>query len=140
MADNFLPRTTLRFPMMPFSSLTEEDIEDLMPASNLFNGLSISEDDKNVYIEASVPGVDSKDVDITFNKGILTIKAEKKEEEKRKTYQRRGGRYFFYRIAPGDVDPKKEPEAEYKNGVMTITFAKTPEVKPKKIMVKTARS
>lgn len=137
MANDLLPRSFWRFPMIPFPSLMEE-MEELMPTSNLFNGLAVSEDDKNVYVEAAVPGIDPKDVDITFNKGILTIKGEKKEEEKRKTYHRRATRSFFYRVVPGDVDQKKEPQAQYKNGIMTITFAKVPESKPKKIAVKTA--
>ena len=59
-----------RFPMISFPSLME-DVEDLLPTSNLLNGLSISEDDKNVYIEAAVPGVDPKEVEVTFSKGIL---------------------------------------------------------------------
>lgn len=137
MVNDLIPANFWRFPMMPFSSMLDE-MEDLMPSSNLFNGLAVSEDEKNVYIEAAVPGVEAKDVDITFNKGIVTIKAEKKEEEKGKTYHRRSARSFFYRVAIRDVDFKAEPQAHYKNGMMTVTFAKIPEAKPRKIAVKTA--
>lgn len=115
-----------------------EDIEDLLPTSNLLNGLSVSEDDKNVYVEASVPGLDPKEIEVTFSKGMLTIKGEKKEEEKGKTFHKKATRFFFYRVAPGDVDPKSEPQATCKNGVMTVIFAKVPEAKPRKIAVKTA--
>lgn len=135
MPNNNLPVNILRFPMISYPSLTE-DIEDLFPATNLLNGLSVSEDDKNVYVEAAVPGVYPKDVEVTFEKGILVIKAESKEEEKGKTYQRKATRSFFYRVAPGDVDPKSEPKAICKNGMMTVTFAKIPEAKPKKITVR----
>lgn len=137
MANDLIPRSFWGFPMTPFPSMLDE-MEDLMPTSNLFNGLAVSEDEKNVYIEAAVPGVDGKDVDVTFNKGVLTIKAEKKEEEKGKTYHRRAARSFFYRVALGDVDRKAEPQARYKNGMMTVTFAKVPEAKPRKIAVKAA--
>lgn len=137
MANDLIPRSFWRFPMTPFSSMMDE-MEDLMPTSNLFNGLAVSEDDKNVYIEAAVPGVEGKDVDITFNKGILTIKAEKKEEEKGKTYHRSAARSFLYRVAIRDVDSKAEPQARYKNGMMTVTFVKEASAKPKKIAVKTA--
>lgn len=132
-----LTRDFWRFPMISFPSFME-DIEDMIPTANLLNGLSVSEDDKNVYVEASVPGLDPKEVDVTFSKGVLTIKGEKKEEEKGKTFHRKATRSFFYRVTPGDVDPKAEPQATCKNGVMTITFAKVPEAKPKKIAVKTA--
>lgn len=140
MANQLSQSSFWRFPMISFPSWMEwmEDREELLPTSNLLNGLSVSEDDKHVYVEAAVPGVDPKDVDVTFSKGVLTVKGEKKEEEKGKTYLRHATRSFFYRVTPGDVDPKKEPQATYKNGVMTITFAKVPEAKPKKIPVKTA--
>lgn len=129
-------RRNWRLPAVSFPSFMEE-LEDLMPTRSFLNGLSVYEDGKNVYVEAAVPGVDPKEVDVTFDKGILTIRAERKEEEKGKKYQRRATRSFFYRVAPSDVDLKKEPQASYKNGVMTITFTKIPTTKPKKIAVKT---
>ena len=142
MANTLQPRSFWNFPTITFPSLIDE-MEDLFatkiwPSTNLMQGLNVSEDDKNVYIEAAVPGVDPKDVDVTYEKGILTVKAEKKEEERGKTYHRKATRSFFYRVTPGDVDLKKEPEATCKNGIMAITFAKVPEAKPKKIAVKTA--
>lgn len=48
----------------------EDEEEFLVPA----NGLSMSEDDKNVYVEAALPGVAPKDIDITFEKGTLWIR------------------------------------------------------------------
>ncbi len=137
MTNDLIPANFWRFPMMPFSSIMDE-MEDLMPTSNLFNGLAVSEDEKNVYIEAAVPGVEGKDIDVTFNKGVLSVKAEKKEEEKGKTYHRRANRSFLYRVVLRDVDQKAEPQARYKNGIMTVTFVKEASAKPKKIAVKTA--
>ena len=130
--NDLLPRSFWRFPIISFPSFME-DIEDLLPTSNFLNGLSVLEDDKNVYIEASVPGLDPKEVDVTFSKGVLTIKGEKKEEEKGKTFHRKATRSFFYRVTPGDVDPKAEPQAICKNGVMTVTFAKVHEAEPKRL-------
>ena len=115
-----------------------EDVEGLLPKSDLINGLSVSEDEKKVYVEVAVPGIDPKEIDVTFSKGLLTIKGHKKEEEKTKTYRRKATRSFFYRVVPGDVDPKATPAATCKNGVMTVTFAKVHAPKPKKIAVKTA--
>ena len=136
MTNDLIPKNFWRMPMISFPSFME-DMEDLLPTHNYLNGLTVSEDGKNVYVEAAVPGIDPKEVDVTFSKGVLTIKAEKKEEEKGKTYQRRATRSFLYRVTPGDVDPKAEPQATCKNGVMTVTFAKALEAKPKKISVKT---
>jgi HSP20 family protein len=114
------------------------DDEDGMPATSM-NNLSISEDDTNVYIDAAIPGVNPKDVDITFDKGMLWIKAETKEEEKDKTkkFYRRATSSFSYRVAvPGEIDPNAEPQADIENGVVKITFTKSPKSQPKKIAVK----
>lgn len=113
-----------------------EDIEEMLPTSNMINGLTISEDDKNVYIETAVPGLETKDVEVTFQKGVLTIRGEKKEEEKGKTYLKKATSSFLYRLTPGDVNPTAEPEAIYDNGVVKVTFAKAAETKPMKIKVK----
>src|SRR3989304_507850 len=126
-----MPSAFWRFP-----TLWEED-EELLPQATSISGLSISEDDKNVFVEAAVPGIDPKNVDVTFNKGILTITGEKEEEEKKKKYYRKASSSFSYRVlVPGEIDPNKEPKAEAKNGVMVVTFTKIPESKPKKIAVK----
>lgn len=137
-----IPKDFWNFPTISFPSLLEE-VEDLFPttvwpSTNLLNGLSISEDSKNVYVEAAVPGVNPKEIDVTFEKGILTIRAEKKEEEKEKTFHRKATKSFFYRVTPGDVDSSAEPEAICNNGVMTVTFAKSAQAKPKRITVKAA--
>ncbi len=135
MTGDLIPKNFWRLPMISFPTFIEE-IEDMLPTNNYLNGLTVSENNKNVFVEAAVPGVDPREVDVTFTKGVLTIKGEKKEEEKGKTYQRRATRSFLYRVSPGDVDPKAEPHATCKDGVMTVTFAKALEAKPKKIAVK----
>lgn len=139
---DLMPRNFWNFPTNSFLSLLDEEgglfPMTIWPSTHYLQGLSISEDDKNVYVEAAVPGVDPKVIEVTFSKGVLTIKAEKKEEKKGKTYHRKATQSFFYRITPGDVDPKAEPVATCKNGTMTVTFAKVPEEKLKKIAVKTA--
>jgi HSP20 family protein len=116
-----------------------EEIEEMLPTKNLLDGLSMYEDEKNIYVEAAVPGVDPKEVEVTYANGLLTIRAEKKEEKKDKKYIHRATSSFLYRVDPGDVDPNKEPEAVCKDGVMRVTFAKSPKITPKKIAVKVAK-
>lgn len=108
--------------------------------SNLSSGLSVSEDDKHVYVEAAVPGVNPDNVEVTYDKGVLWIRGEQeqKDEDKNKKFYRRASSSFSYRMAvPGDVDMSKDPQATYKNGIMKVTFDKVPEAQPKKIAVKT---
>lgn len=114
--------------------------DDVIPSSGV-NNLSISEDEKNVYIEAAIPGIDPQDVEMTFDKGMLWIKAESKKEEKdkNKKFYRKATSSFSYRVAvPGDIDPNVEPDASVEHGIVKVTFAKSPKSQPKKISVKTS--
>lgn len=127
---------------MPFPNVTSLlDDDSFGMVSNVPNGLSVSEDDKHVFIEAAVPGVDSKDVDITFEKGVLRIVAESKTEEKEgKKYYRRAMSSFSYQVAvPGEIDANQEPDAEVRSGVVHVTFMKSPKTQPKKIAVKAGK-
>jgi HSP20 family protein len=102
--------------------------------------VDVTESDKSVVVKADLPGVDAKDVEITIEDGVLTLKGEKKEEreEKQKNY-RRMERFVgtFYRAIPlptgmddGNVT------ANSAKGVITITVPKKPSAQPKKVAVK----
>jgi HSP20 family protein len=135
MAFDILPRSFFNNPGRLSNFWDDEDWTSFLPSS----GLSVSEDDKNVYVEAAVPGVDPDKVDVTVDKGTLWIRGNKDREEKdeKKKYYRRASSSFSYRVTlPTNVDEKAEPQATSKNGVMKIAFAKVPEVEPKKITVK----
>lgn len=135
MAFDIIPGSFMSFPRIP--SVFSDDDDWITSAAP--SGVSISEDDTHVYISAHLPGVDEKDADITFDKGMLWIKGEGKEEEtdKKKKFYRKATSSFSYRVAvPGDIDLSVDPEAKYKHGVMTVTFAKSPKSQPKKIAVK----
>lgn len=139
MTSGLIPRKLLSFPSFSLPDFWDED-EGWLTSPATQSGLSIYEDDDKVYVEAAVPGIDPKNVDVTFHDGYLWIRGETKDEEedKKKKYYRRASQSFSYRIAvPGDVDGLKEPEASYKHGVMTIAFLKSPKVQPRKIQVKT---
>lgn len=104
-------------------------------------GVSIWEDEKNVYVDIAVPGLTPEDIEITFDKGVLWIKGEEKEEEegKNKKYYARSRRTVNVRVSvPGELDTSKEPTADYNNGILQVTFAKVPQTQPKKIQVKTS--
>jgi len=130
---DLVPRSFWNIP-----SIWDEEEEDRWLAwPAVPSGLSISEDEKNVYVEAAVPGVDPEKVEVTFDKGVLWIRGEAEEEEKGKKYYRKASGSYSYRVTvPGNIDEKAEPEAVCKNGIMKVTFKKVPEAKPKKIPVK----
>jgi len=139
MAFDLIPTSFWNFPSFRVPSNFGEDEDDLQIGSVSPSGLSLSEDEKSVYVTAALPGVDEKNIDMTFDKGILWIKGEQEEieENKKRKFYRKATGAFSYRIAvPGELDPTVEPDAGYKNGVMTIKFTKSPASLPKKISVK----
>ncbi len=112
---------------------------DSRSIGGISSGLSVSEDDKHVYVEAAVPGVEPDKIEVSYDKGALWIRGqqEQEKEDKNRKYYRKASSSFSYRLAvPGNIDEKKDPEATYKNGVMKITFDKIPETQPKKIAVR----
>lgn len=138
MAFDLVPNRILSFPSVSLPSIWNDE-DDWVTAPSTPSGLSVSEDEKKVYIEASVPGIDPKNIEMTFHDGYLWLRGEMKEEEKdkKRKYYRQATKSFSYRVAvPGDIDANQEPEATYRHGVMTVSFAKSPKAQPKKIQIK----
>jgi len=96
---------------------------------------------EDVYlVEVELPGLTKDDVKITMENNILTIHGEKKQEkeEKRGNYHRAERVYGAFQRSfalPSSVKNDKI-EAQYKNGILTITLPKVEEAKPKAIEVK----
>ena len=113
----------------------DEDLFDSTANSNL----NVYETKSNVIVEANVAGVDSEDLDITFEKGVLWIQAKKKQEEKdeeRKYYSRSSFSYSYKVAVPGEIDLSNEPEVTINSGVLRVEFRKSELAKPKKLKVK----
>jgi HSP20 family protein len=99
---------------------------------------SIWEAENTFHIEVDAPGVVKDDVELTFDKGTLTIALERKAPEGERTnwHNERGyGRISRSVSLPDTVDPETIA-AELTNGVLHVTIAKRPEAQPKRIDVK----
>lgn len=102
--------------------------------------VDIYETENSIGLIVELPGMTEKDVDVTVDKSLLTIKGERRfENEVNKENYHRVERSFgsFMRSfqLPGTVDTTKV-QAEQKNGVLTITLPKKEEGKPRKISIK----
>ena len=102
--------------------------------------INVAETDKALEITAELPGVDQKDVDVTVIDNRLVIQAEKKadQEDKTKDYhlvERSYGKFMRSMSLPFGVDPDKV-DAQFKNGILTVTLPKPPEVTAKTHKVK----
>lgn len=123
------PATSTFWPSFyePFRHFGTRLSEWLAPASEA------SSDDKTYRIAVELPGVDEKDIDITVDDGMVTVKGEKKEsrEEKGETWyfsERQYGSFSRSFRLPADADAGKI-NADLKDGVLTLTVARAaPEV------------
>ncbi|HLI11123.1 MAG TPA: Hsp20/alpha crystallin family protein [Alphaproteobacteria bacterium] len=106
--------------------------------------VDVAQTDQGYEIEAELPGMDEKDLNVTVSDGVLTIRGEKKaeREEKKKDYylsERSYGTLQRSFRLPESVDAEKI-SAEFKKGVLTISLPKSKEAKEKerKITIKSA--
>lgn len=98
--------------------------------------VSIWEDDGHLHIEAELPGFTRDQIDLTVHEGVLTIRGERKPVEGR-AYLHDGRAYGnFERVItlPETVNPDAIT-AGLANGVLTVTFDKTPKAQPRKISI-----
>lgn len=132
------PQSLMNFPMMRLSNFWD-DLEDWSSWDQLQQqNISISEDDKNLFVEAALPGLELNDIEVSIDRGILRIKGERKEEEcKDKKILCRAMSSYSYRISlPQQIDDKGEPKAIYKDGILKLTFDKANPAQTRKIAVK----
>lgn len=124
--------------------------KDLVPWQNDAAGgnwmpqINVAESAKEFTVTAELPGVDEKDVDVSFSDNVLTIKGEKKAENEVKDrnfhrIERSYGSFMRSMTMPAAVD-EDGIEAAFAKGVLTVTLPKTREAQRevKKIAVKGA--
>jgi HSP20 family protein len=104
-----------------------------MAAGGQWPQLDVAETDKEVTVTAELPGIEEKDVELLLEDGVLTLKGEKRAETEDKDRQF-SERYYgrFERRIPLDAEVQADKvEANFKNGVLTVTLPKDPEAQPK---------
>ncbi|MDQ1459801.1 MAG: hypothetical protein QOI08_1285 [Actinomycetota bacterium] len=100
----------------------------------------IEETDDAWVIEAELPGVNRKDVDVEMRDSEVIISGEIEEKERKGVLRRKTRKTgeFEYRVTlPGDADAE-HIEANLHDGVLTVRVPKTEQAKPRRIEVKAA--
>ena len=103
--------------------------------------IDIAETKEALTIKAEVPGIDPKDLQVTLEGEMLTLRGEKRQEMEKKDerlYQseRHYGSFVRRIRLPVNVDAAKV-SAAFKNGVLTVVMPKTEEMKGKAIPIAT---
>ena len=102
--------------------------------------VDIKEETNRFVITADLQGVDPKDIEITMENGLLTIKGERNAEvrDEKEGYKRveRVSGTFYRRFSLPDTADADRIEAKGKNGVLEIILPKHEKVQPRRIEVK----
>lgn len=108
-------------------------------ASRRFPLTNVSEDQGHLYVDALVPGVAPRDIDLTILRNSFTISGERRpfNEQKGQIVHRSelgSGRFSRTLELPVEIDADKV-SAECRDGIMRITLPKAEHAKPRKIAI-----
>ena len=101
--------------------------------------LDVTREGDDIVVKASLPGVDRKDIDVTIEENVLTVRAQVSEEteQKEENYllrERHSGSFYRAVRLPDSVDSEKA-ESSYRDGVLTVRLPKQEEKKARKLSI-----
>lgn len=121
-----------------FAQMDEGDQSNVV-TSQWAPRVDIKEENERFLIQADVPGVDPTDIEISMDKGILSIKGERstqaRDESERYTRVERSRGVFYRRFALPDSADAEGIRASGRHGVLEISIPKRPETTPRRINV-----
>ena len=133
---NFLPQIR---DLNRFFNIELNDDDSSIATSHWTPAVDIAEKDDHFLIEADIPGVDPKDIEVSMENGYLTVKGEREKESKEEKdgYSRieRSHGSFYRRFSLPETADQESISAKSKKGVLQIKVGKTEVAKPKKITV-----
>ena len=139
--------------LMPWTRMTGTEMERLLnrflegkleeqsaAGADWAPSMDVSETKDSLIAKLEVPAMDPKDIQISLQENLLTIKGEKQQEQedKEEHYHRVERTYGMFARSvrlPVTVDGSKVV-ATFKNGLLTITLPKTPASKGTTIPIK----
>ena len=100
--------------------------------------LSLLDTGVALVVQAEVPGVAEKDVQLSINQDVVTLKGERKPDAPEgysvHRQERAGWKFSRAFTLPTKIDAERTT-ATLKNGILTITLPKAPEAQPRQISV-----
>ena len=112
-------------------------------AYGAFPAVNVGTTPDSVEVIAFAPGIDPKEIEITVDRGLLSITGERRSDSSQGQQVGQGNTYAqerftgkFRRVIslPEDADPAKV-EAKFRDGVLHVTVAKRESSKPRQISV-----
>ncbi len=121
-----------------YNQLSNDDAS--VATANWVPSVDISENDKAFTLLADIPGVEPEDIEISMEKGVLTIKGERSSEdveegENYRRVERQSGQFYRRFNLPDSADADKI-EAKSEHGVLKIIIPKQEVAVSRRIEVK----
>ncbi|MBI3231313.1 MAG: Hsp20/alpha crystallin family protein [Burkholderiales bacterium] len=113
--------------------------QDLALQADWAPRVDISESDTEFVIKAEIPEVQKEDVKVTLERGVLTIKGERKHESEQKDkkfhrIERSYGSFLRSFTLPDNID-EHNVQANFKDGMLNLQIPKLGEKKSRQIEV-----
>lgn len=123
-----------------FQQQTESDSSNVV-TSQWAPRVDIKEEDRRFVIFADIPGVDPANIEVSMDKGILTMKGERvvetREQTGRFTRLERSHGVFHRRFALPDSADSEGITASGRQGVLEVSIPKRAESTPRRIVINT---
>ena len=104
--------------------------------------VDVHEEEARFVVTADLPGVEGKDIEVTAEKGVLTIKGERRSEKKssKDGFERleRASGSFLRRFTLPETAEAEAIKATHLNGVLEVAIPKRPQEQPRRIAVQAA--
>jgi len=125
--------------LMNWNGMLDRFFDDTPVWNTRTPAVNVRENEDGYLMEAELPGLSDKDVELKVEDNILTLSSRKEEakEENNEGYlirERRSAEFCRTFVLPRDVD-RDTIKAEFKNGLLTVQIPKAAEAKPRKIDV-----
>jgi HSP20 family protein len=98
--------------------------------------IDFTETDTEMRVAAELPGLEEKDIEVSLEEGVLTIRGERADEEQsadakgvRHVFETYRGKFQRSLRLPSEVEADAV-KAVYRNGILTVTLPKLPEAQP----------
>ena len=104
--------------------------------------VDIREETERFVVSADLPGVESKDIEVTADKGVLTVRGQRGSEKQTagEGYERveRARGTFLRRFTLPESADAEAIKATHVNGVLEVSIPKRPQEQPRRIAVQAA--
>lgn len=113
-------------------------LDEAMQGGTWAPAVDVAEETDKIVVKVEVPGMNEKDLKVSFEDGVLTISGERlferKEDRNYHRIERTYGTFERTFSLPRSVDAAKI-SANYVNGVLEVEIPKLEEAKPKQIAI-----